>query len=549
MNDSSSKPVSVRERAALVASLIGMVGVALGAVAGLWQGDLSALSAPALIVGGLALVAWVALDPQAALAVVRRRRIQHSTLTVLGIAVLLALTVSVYTAAVRANIVVDLTDSRQYSLSPETREILSRLDRPVRITAFYSARQLPRRERDDQFFRLYTTATDGLIELEFIDPTTNNAIAEAFGVAFDGDVFVSYLTDDGQIDFDTVVRVLRESTQERDMTGALLRLLQVNRFTVAFEIGYSTVSQFDTSETGLSAVIQGLERSGVITGAINLRELIANDGFIPDTVTALVLTQMREDLPPAAVEIIADYVDRGGSLLVMTDPDLLNPARQFLATDGPFNRYLWSTFGLRALDGVVVDPVVSGRTPLDVMSAIISDGSDLTLNLNNPNDPNSAVMFSIARPIEVNRQPPVPNGLIIASSPASYIETDLQTLAFTNQTQFDIEEDFAGSVTLAAWADNPATGARIVLTGDDDWVTNQRVGAPLGNSILFTNVITWLTGFGEQVTFAPTGRATNLPLIFISPAMLDNIGLVTVVIMPGLALMIGLAAWMRRNRR
>jgi ABC-type uncharacterized transport system involved in gliding motility auxiliary subunit len=210
---------------------------------------------------------------------------------------------------------------------------------------------------------------------------------------------------------------------------------------------------------------------------------------------------------------------------------------------------LWETFGLRMMDGVVVDPAISGATVLDVLSAAIPDQNELTTGLNDPADQNTAVEFHTARPIDINPQPPVSNGLLIAASPASYAEMDLETLRRANETGFDINQDVAGPMNTAAWADNTETGARIVLIGDDDFATNQYVGSPMGNSILLTNAITWLTGFSERLVFEPQGRATGIPTIFITGQMLDQISFATVVLLPGLVLLAGLGMWLRRARR
>ena len=98
-------------------------------------------------------------------------------------------------------------------------------------------------------------------------------------------------------------------------------------------------------------------------------------------------------------------------------------------------------------------------------------------------------------------------------------------------------------------SDDERTGARILLVGDVDWSTNGLVRSPVGNSILFTDGIAWLTGFGEQISFAPQCRNSNLPTIFLSTQQLDLIALITVVLMPGGALLLGLGVWWVRNRR
>lgn len=539
----------LRHRLGQLSSLVGALGLMIGLVALIWFGGFTPVTITALMIGVVGLVAWVIITPDDALALIRRRQVRHSTVTVFAAALLLALIVSVYIAAQRAFVLIDMTASGEYSLSAETLNVISKLERPVQITGFYSPTALPQRELDDQFFRLYASESGGRIQINYINPVEQPAIAEAFGARNDGDVFVSYVDEAGQIEFDTSIQVARAGAQERDVTRALLLLSQSGQYSVAFEIGYSRIEQNDTSETGMSRFIQGLEFNGFVTGAINLRSMIEQGGTIPDEVSVLVMAQMVEDLPAEAVEKIADYVSRGGSLLIMMDTDL-GGGLQFLARDGVLNTWLWENFGLRAMDGVVVDPAISGATPLDVLSAAIPEDSELTRGLNDPEDQRTSVEFHTARPIDINPVPPVPNGLIIAASPASYAELNTDLLGRVGQTSFDINEDIAGPMNTAAWAhDRDGSGAKVVLVGDDDFATNEYVAAPVGNSILLTNAITWLTDFEQGLVFEPQGQATNIPVIFVTGQMLDQIGIITIILMPSLVLMIGAVVWIVRNRR
>jgi hypothetical protein len=139
--------------------------------------------------------------------------------------------------------------------------------------------------------------------------------------------------------------------------------------------------------------------------------------------------------------------------------------------------------------------------------------------------------------------------MVIATSEVSYGETDLARLLGSNAYDFDVNDDISGPLNVAAWAHNEATGARVLLVGDTDWATNGLVRNPQGNGVLFTDGIAWLTGFGERLIFAPQGRATNLPTIFLSTQELDTIALVTAILMPGGALLLGLGIWWSRMRR
>lgn len=480
----------------------------------------------------------------------RARSLRSLGGTVTGLAVLLVLIGGVYVASANAAISLDMTESRQYSLSPETRAVLNRVEqagREIRITGFYSAATIGYRQLDDAIARLYEAETDGLISREYHDPTENVTLAEQFNVQIDGELFVSYLDAAGRVDFTTVRRVNAENSQERNLSNAILRLLDINRFQIGFEVGSSNLDPEDTSDRGISGVLNGLEANGINTRAINLNQLGESGLDVPTEVTALVLTEMREPLSDLGLRVFQRYLDRGGRAFILADADF--GATPFLSASDPLNNYLWEAFGIRMADAVVIDGLSNAGSELDILSYATSDGSTITDRINNPENLSSQALFRIARAVEIDPQPPVQNGMVIATSPQSYGETDFEALALSNQYAFDITDDIAGPLNVAAWANNTETGARVILIGDSNFITNGLVQNPQGNGILFTDGITWLTGFGESLVFAPQARTTNIPTVFLSTQALDTIALVTVVILPGLVVALGLGVRWVRGRR
>jgi hypothetical protein len=252
------------------------------------------------------------------------------------------------------------------------------------------------------------------------------------------------------------------------------------------------------------------------------------------------------DLAADEITVIDEYLQRGGALFIMADVVLTENA--FLMGDSPFSQYLWDNYGLRALDAVIIDRQLNQGTEVDIIGAAAATGTDLGVRL----DPATApTLFRIARAVELQTDnPPTNNGWILASSPQSYGETDLRALLETNTWGYEAEDDPTGPLNIAAWSWDQDTNARIVLVGDSDFVTNGYVcdGCPIGNAILFTDALSWLTGFSERIRFPP-GLYSTGPLIFVSGQTLDLIAFLTVILLPGLVLVAGVVVWWRQNRR
>ncbi|MCU0498776.1 MAG: GldG family protein [Anaerolineae bacterium] len=538
--------VPLRERIGQFASGIGSGALILALVGWLWQGGFTPVIGALLGVGIVGLILWISLSPREARALLTGRQVRYGTGAILSSLVLIGFIVSVYLVVQRSALTLDMTDRRDYTLSNATLTMLEDVTRSIQITGFYSPQLLISQELDDQIFRLYEVETEGLITRRYYDPQLEPALAAAFGAEIDGAVFVSYLTADGQVDYTTLVPISRQTTVERDTTVALSRLLARDRFRVYFERGFSNIDPQDTGQAGLTEVIISLEQNGIRTTPIDFTQLIQQNGLIPLDASAVVLTRANTDYPPQVIAILNDYLQRGGSLLIATDV-LFTPA-PLLTQNGEFNRYLWDNFGIRALDAAVVDAVASGQTQLDVGSFAVFPDLEIGSRLNT--DANTVAQFRLIRAIEVNRDsPPVPNGQVIASSTQSYGETDFITLSTTGQTTYDSAQDLSGPFTLMAWARDDVTGAKILLVGDSDFITNGQIYAPYGNAILFADSIAWLTGYADQISIEIDAQVSGLPLMFISASMLDTVGFITQVLMPGVALLLGVLVWVRRRRR
>jgi len=526
-------------------SAIGGLGLLVGIIGFIWQGGLSPFVIGALVIGVAGIGLWALMTPDEFRSFISGRQVRYSTTAVFATLLLTGIVAMTYVVLGRAVLTLDMTEGQRFTLSEESLAVLDRVNRPIRITGFYSSQAIQLRELDDQFFRLYSAATNDLISREYIDPNERPAIAQQFNAANEGDVYISYLTADGKVDFNTVARVPRSGGQERDMSEAIARLLISGTLKVYFETSHGERDPLDGAQQGLSGIHNGVQESGLVTAELKLAELAATGGTMPTDASTIILARPTTDLSEAEIALIDGYLKEGGSLFIMADALFNEDA--FLKEDGAFNQYLWQNWGIKALDAVVVDPASSGQTPLDVISAAIFPDNAIAARIDQESAP---TLFSIARAVEVSQTPPpnTPNGRVIMSSEQSYGETNFQALSETDTYQFDNGQDIPGPLTTIAYAYNSQTSAKILLVGDSDFATNGLILSG-GNSLLFTDGLSWLTGFGERINFAPQAYSTGLPFVFVSGQQLDLIAFITVILMPGIVLVAGLAVWMRRARQ
>ena len=543
--------IITRGQIGLFASFVAGAGVLIGLLSLLWANEINQWVTLAFGIAVAGIIAWAIATPQEFFATITGRQSQYGTRAILSTLLMIGIVGLTYNLLERAVITMDMTVNTSFTLSDETIEILEQIQTPIQITGFYPPEMLTDREIDDQFFRLYESESNGMITRQYIDPIQQPALATAFGAASsinfrDGDVYVSFLNDVGEVDFDSIALVPRTTSQERDMTQAILRLLSAGQFTIYFDQSLGEIDTLDNTQTGMSLINTYMQETGFVTAPIDLISTVASGQLIPQNASALILANPRVDPPESVIAVIDEYLRRGGSLFIMADTQT-----DFMLNDSFFNNYMWTNWGIRMTDMVVIDPLASGATPLDIRTYAISDGSSIS-SLLDPTDPNSVTEFRVTRAVEVSDNPPVFNGRVIQTSEVSYGETNLDTLFTQNEYPYNDGDDVRGPLTTVAFADDPVdeggSGARIILVGDSDFVTNGQISSPLGNVYLFLGSIGWLTDFNETVSFTPQPRIIA-PLIAVSPKDLDTIAYITILLIPGLTLMTGLGIWFWRMRR
>jgi len=540
--------VITRGRLAQIASFVGIGGIIIGLIGLIWRsGTVANYAVISLGVGIAGLVLWAVLTPREFADTITGKKVRNSTITIVTALLLIGIIALTYLLLTQAAFTLDMTQNRNFTLSSETKQLLNRINRPIQLTGFYTSRNLRSREVDEQFFRQYTVESDGLIHVQYIDPEESPAMANAYGATFDGQLFISYLDAEGNVDSSSLARVPRGVNQERDITQAISRLLMAGSIKVYFETGLGERETLDSGTEGLTGINSGIQESGMITAPLNLAEIAENGGGIPSDAAAVIFARPLRALTQSEVDVISRYLDRGGSLLIMSDVLFTDDA--FLKEDGVFNQYLWDNYGIRALDAAVVDPDASGQTPLDIISAAVFTDTDIGARLDPSAD--TPTLFRLARPVEVNltsAPPNVANGRVIMTTTSGWGETDLAALGATNTYSFDAASDITGPVSTVVWSSNLTNDSRIVLIGDSDFVTNGQV-LNGGNGILFTDSLVWISHYGEQIEFAPQAFAAGLPTIFVSQQQIDFVVFLTVLLIPAAVLVAGLSVWGRRARR
>jgi len=411
----------------------------------------------------------------------------------------------------------DLSENQNFSLAPQTHRVLRSLSREVRITVFT-------REKDPGY-QAYKERLDSYqqaspkISVEFVDPERQPKIAQNYGISrTDTAVFES----SGH-----TVRVTAPS--EVELTGALIRVSQDSKKRVLFLEGHGEPSLDDRERTGLSAAKDILIKQGYDVGTLSLLK----EEAVPDRTAILVVAGPRRPVTPDEQERIHHYVEKGGHLLLLIDPDTqadLNP--------------LLNQWGLGVGPGALVD-LQDRLAQGDLTSLLVRTFTEHEIT----QDLSAAVLFPLARHITFDEQ--VGNAWdyvpLARTSPNSWAETDLKGRVVNLNEQEDIKGPLpmAAALTPKVAPEEGKPRPAIVVIGNSTFATNAFVNFP-GNSDFFLHTAAWLAEERDMMAIVPRDSALRL----FTPNPLQDRALLylQVILLPATVLFSGIVVWRKRRR-
>src|SRR5262245_18833125 len=419
--------------------------------------------------------------------------------------------------AARHSIRWDLSENQNFSLSPQTHRLLRNLPREVTITVFT-------REKDPGY-QSYKERLDSYrqasskVSVEFVDPERQPKIAQNYGITrTDTAVFESA---------GHSVRV--NAPSEAELTGALIRVSQDSKKRVLFLEGHGEPSLDDRERTGLSAAREILFKQGYDVGTLSLLK----EAAVPDHTAILVVAGPRRPVTSEEQERIHAYVEKGGHLLLLLDPDTqadLSP--------------LLKQWGLGVGPGALVD-LQDRLAQGDLTSLLVRTFTEHEIT----QDLSAAVLFPLARHITFDEQAGrawdyVP---LARTSPNSWAETDLRGRVVNLNEQEDVKGPLpmAAALTPKVEQGEGKPRAAIVAIGNSLFATNAFVNFP-GNSDFFLHSAAWLAEERNLLAIAPKDSA--LRPFTPNPVQERALLYLQVILLPATMVFSGIIVWRRRRR-
>ena len=253
---------------------------------------------------------------------------------------------------------------------------------------------------------------------------------------------------------------------------------------------------------------------------------LAGARAVPADADLLWIAGPEAPLLPVERDAIVDWLDRGGSLLLMVDPqaDLQNRGAE--KRDLGLEEYL-AKLGLSVkTDYLLVDYEVTGRTQANVAKTFNILTSDYSFHktVSDLSERGFPSLFPQASPVFVE----VPEGAEgVTAEETVYVRrfppdfpplTTYAAKLFPGRPLFsELDSDLTGQrLCLAAVAERKTPGAegkdpvttRVALFGDSDFatksgLTSRSILYASGNPTLLTNTVSWLVGREELISIEP----------------------------------------------
>jgi gliding motility-associatede transport system auxiliary component len=470
------------------------------------------------------------------------RQARLGSLVVASVLVVLGILVAINYLASRHNKRWDLTASKQFSISDQTKKVVQGLQKPVHIRVFDRTEGFARfRERLDEY--QYASKQ---VSVEYLDMERRPALANQFQVQTPGTVVMEY---EGRTEKVT-------SDGEQELTNGLIKLVQGKQPKVYFVQGHGEKSTEGSERGGYSTIAAALTSDNFL----NDKLVLAQQKEVPADASILIVAGPKTDFFPAETDMLKRYLAKGGKVLFMLDPPDRADAPEVTNLAA-----LLKDWGIEIGTNIVVDVSGMGQllgTDVSVPVAAKYEPHPITERFN------LLTAFPLARSVTA-----VAGGTgghtaqnLVDTSPNSWAESNIKELTTTGKVARELDKgDKAGPVSLAAAVSSPvsdtpppaanpadpAKGAdtakpetRIAVFGDSDFVTNGYLGIP-GNRDLFLNTVNWLAQQENLISIRP--REAGSSTLSLTSDAAQRIFWLSILIIPGLILTAGVQTWWRRR--
>ncbi len=283
-------------------------GVTAALVSGVWE----PLTVGLVIAGTVTIALWL-LYLSYEQSFWGKRSTQASTNALIATLAVFVILGVINFIAVRYPVRIDLTESQQFTLAPQTQQILRNLQQTVKVWVF-DATQNPQIK---ELLQSYKREGGEKFQFEFVDPLAQPGKAREFSITSIGEVYLQsgdkkQALQKGGTAFGSDPN---QGLSEIKLTNGLEEILSTRVATVYFLQGKGA-RPLKEGQGGIQQAEKALKDKYYNAQTLNLTERKE----VPEDADALIVPGMEKPFSDTEIKALKAYLDRGGSLLLMVDP-------------------------------------------------------------------------------------------------------------------------------------------------------------------------------------------------------------------------------------
>jgi len=544
-------------------ALLGLASLFIGWILTFILPQLRVVSWGIIALGAILIIAAFILDYRQVGRAITSRRGKFSTGTTVMVSVFIGIILLVNAISYTNSLQWDVTGLSQYVLTSQTKEALANLDQDVEVIQFFVPDDpVGGTDYATSLLEKYEIYTDRL-NVKTIDPDIHPEMAREYGVKDYLELFLMWFGIPGQAivfygEYGQRIVLIPPSLNlfvrdaEHDFTSAILEVTGTIQKTAYFVTGHGEVDISDTSGAGYSTAVEGLRDNLYKTESINLLA----EGVVPDDATVLIIAAPKVPLSDAEMDIIEEYLENDGRLMLMVNPassedfeELLQPwglkiEQGFVWVN---DSYYVASVGRDCPKTYTPEELLFGATPYFPGATSISTPLEgYVLGQVGPENNREPVW------INEERERVVQISALAMTSKDSWLENS----GYSTEPQFDEGVDIEGflivsylveSVRIKTSGENLVAepyGPSIVVIGDSDFATNTHIRDE-NNEVFFLTSIGHLTA-GTELVSMDRKILQSRPLI-IGPEVSSFITISSIGLIPLLLLVTGTIVWWRRR--
>jgi ABC-type uncharacterized transport system involved in gliding motility auxiliary subunit len=461
------------------------------------------------------------------------RNVKYGSIAAGSVVVFLGILIAVNWISSRQNKRWDLTATKQFELSDQSKKVVSSLTKPVQIRVFHANADAQRfRDRLGEYQYLSSQ-----LKVDYYDVEKSPLEAQRYEVQQFGTMVFEF---DGRVEKIT-------SDSEQDITNALIKVIEGKAKKIYFVQGHGERDSTGGDQRGYVQIVDALKKDNFEVAPLAL----AQDNAVPADASMVVIAGPTSDYLQGEIDLLKGYLGRGGKVLLMIDPPDRNSTLSV-----PNLIALAKEWGVDVGDNIVLDASGMGRA--------IGAGPEVPLAMAYPPHPitnNFRVMtaYPLSRsvtPIEGGTDGKTATSLVM-TSPRSWAETDIKGLFATGAPALDPKTDKPGPVSIAVAVtapapdapapsapDAPKPEARLVVVGDSDFGSNGALGIQ-GNSDLFLNMANWLAQQENLIAIRP--RDPEDSRLSLTEDQSSLIYWMSLLVIPLALVLVGVRVWWKRR--